>query len=441
MKKFFGYLRKNLLVIAISFSLGGFVGYKVLESLGIAFLINSIPIPEGSIADKDSFIEILPAGKPLVQKELIPVEKKAKNIILLISDGMSLSQVSSYRLLKGGPNERIAVDKFPVSGIVLTHSEDAIVTDSASSATAFSTGKKTNNGALGLDKDKNILENFTEIINKYGFVSSLISTSEITHATPAAYASHIDLRWKTDEISVQMMDSDVSTILGGGRHFFLPEEMGGKRSDGLNLLEQVESSHTVLKHKNELESFDFSNRGKVVGLFADEALRDAEKPENHASEPSSSEMLNFAINRSKVFNQNGCKGFFVMVEGSQVDWAGHSNDLNYLRREMQDFDEAVKMAFDFALDDQNTLVVVTADHETGGLLIEPASPTNYTSPEVKFSFNTGIGYGSHTGVPVPVYAYGPGSENFTGTLDNTDIFYAMVAALDLSKESGSCLEE
>ena len=441
MKKFFGYLRKNLLAIAISFSLGGFVGYKVLESLGIAYLINSIPIPEGSIADKDAFIEILPTGKPLVQKELIPVEKKAKNIILLISDGMSLSQVSSYRLLKGGPNERIAVDKFPVSGIVLTHSEDAIVTDSASSATAFSTGKKTNNGALGLDKDKKNLENFTEIIDKYGFVSSLISTSEITHATPAAYASHIDLRWKTDEISVQMMDSDITTILGGGRHFFLPEEMGGKRSDGLNLLEQVESSHTVLKHKNELESFNFSNRGKVVGLFADEALRDAEKPENHASEPSSSEMLNFAINRSKVFNQNGCKGFFVMVEGSQVDWAGHSNDLNYLRREMQDFDEAVKTAFDFALDDQNTLVVVTADHETGGLLIEPASPTNYTSPEVKFSFNTGIGYGSHTGVPVPVYAYGPGSENFTGTLDNTDIFYAMVAALDLSKESGSCLEK
>jgi len=153
MKKIFSFLKKNILVIAISFSLGGFAGYKVLESLGIAFLINSIPIPEGSIADKDAFLKTLPEGKPLVQKELIPVEKKAKNIILLISDGMSLSQVSSYRLMKGGPNERISVDKFPISGIVLTHSEDAIVTDSASSATAFSTGKKTNNGALGLDAD------------------------------------------------------------------------------------------------------------------------------------------------------------------------------------------------------------------------------------------------------------------------------------------------
>ena len=440
MKKILYFLKKNALVILISFSLGGFAGYKVLESLGIAFLLSSIPIPEGSIADKDAFIETLPEGKPLSQKAIIPIKNKPKNIILLISDGMSLTQVSTYRLLKGGPNERIAVDKFPVSGIVLTHSENAIVTDSASSATAFSTGRKTNNGALGLDKDNKILENFTEIINRYGYVSSLISTSEITHATPAAYASHVDLRWKTDEISLQMMESNVMTILGGGRHFFLPEDLGGKRSDGLNLLEQMESSRMVMTEKKELDSFDHSDLGKVVGLFADEALRDKEKPENHVFEPSSSEMLNFAINRSEKFNENGCKGFFIMLEGSQVDWAGHANDLNYLKREMQDFDEAVELALDYATQNPDTLVIATADHETGGLLIESSSPTDYTAPEVKFSFNTGIGYGSHTGVPVPVYAYGPGSENFTGTLDNTDIFYAMLEAVNMDGRTGSCVD-
>lgn len=439
MKKILYFLKKNALVIVISFSLGGFAGYKVLESLGIAFLLSSIPIPEGSIADKDAFIETLPEGKPLLQKAIIPIKNKPKNIILLISDGMSLTQVSTYRLLKGGPNERIAVDKFPVSGIVLTHSENAIVTDSASSATAFSTGRKTNNGALGLDEDNKILENFTEIIDRYGYVSSLISTSEITHATPAAYASHVDLRWKTDEISLQMMESNVMTILGGGRHFFLPEDLGGKRTDGLNLLEQMESSRMVMTEKKELDSFDHSNLGKVVGLFADEALRDKEKPENHVFEPSSSEMLNFAINRSEKFNENGCKGFFIMLEGSQVDWAGHANDLNYLKREMQDFDEAVELALDYATQNPDTLVIATADHETGGLLIESSSPTDYTAPEVKFSFNTGIGYGSHTGVPVPVYAYGPGSENFTGTLDNTDIFYAMLEAVKMDGRTGSCV--
>ena len=439
MKKILYFLKKNALVILISFSLGGFAGYKVLESLGIAFLLSSIPIPEGSIADKDAFIETLPEGKPLLQKAIIPIKNKPKNIILLISDGMSLTQVSTYRLLKGGPNERIAVDKFPVSGIVLTHSENAIVTDSASSATAFSTGRKTNNGALGLDEDNKILENFTEIIDRYGYVSSLISTSEITHATPAAYASHVDLRWKTDEISLQMMESNVMTILGGGRHFFLPEDLGGKRSDGLNLLEQMESSRMVMTEKKELDSFDHSYLGTVVGLFADEALRDKEKPENHVFEPSSSEMLNFAINRSEKFNENGCKGFFIMLEGSQVDWAGHANDLNYLKREMQDFDEAVELALDYATQNPDTLVIATADHETGGLLIESSSPTDYTAPEVKFSFNTGIGYGSHTGVPVPVYAYGPGSENFTGTLDNTDIFYAMLEAVKMDGRTGSCV--
>ena len=304
MGQIFSYLKKNIFVIALVFILGAYTGYKILESIGMAALLANIPIPEGSIADKDAFIKNLPEGKTLEPKELVSVDKKAKNIILLIADGMSISQVSSYRLIKGGPNERLAVDKFPVSGIVLTHSEDAIVTDSASSATAYSTGFKTNNGALGLDKDLNNLENLTEKIDKWGFVSSLISTSEITHATPAAFAAHVDLRWKTDEISKQMMDSDVVTILGGGRHFFLPEEMGGKRDDGLNLYEQVESTQTLLTHKDQLDSVDLTTIKKVIGLFADEHLRDIEKPDNHASEPATKDMLDFAIKRSEALMQN-----------------------------------------------------------------------------------------------------------------------------------------
>jgi len=439
MDQIFSYLKKNILIIGIVFCIGAYTGYKVLESIGMAALMANIPIPEGSIADKDVFIKNLPEGKMLEPKELVSVDRKAKNIILLIADGMSISQVSSYRLIKGGPNERLAVDKFPISGIVLTHSEDAVVTDSASSATAYSTGFKTNNGALGLDKDLNVLENLTEKIHTYGYVSSLISTSEITHATPAAFASHVDLRWKTDEISKQMIDSDVMTILGGGRHFFLPEDMGGKRDDGLNLYEQVESTQTLLTHKDQLNDESLTSSKKVIGLFADEHIRDIEKPDNHPSEPSTKDMLDFAIKRSESFMEGGCKGSFIMVEGSQVDWAGHANNIDYLVREMQDFEEAVQMAKSYAEQDNETLVIVTADHETGGLLIEPFKPTQYTAPEIKFSFNTGIGYGSHTGVPVPIYAYGPGSENFTGTMDNTDVYRAMVAALDLSVETGSCV--
>jgi alkaline phosphatase len=174
-------------------------------------------------------------------------------------------------------------------------------------------------------------------------------------------------------------------------------------------------------------------------LFADEHLRSVDSPDNHSSEPSLSEMLQFAVKRSGQFINNGCKGFFIMGEGSQVDWAGHSNNLEYLKREMQDLDSAVEWAFNYAKQNTDTLIVVTADHETGGLLIEPANPADYNGNEVKFSFNTNVGRGTHTGVPVPVYAYGPGAENFTGTLDNTDVYRAMIAALDLTEESGSCL--
>jgi alkaline phosphatase len=106
---------------------------------------------------------------------------------------------------------------------------------------------------------------------------------------------------------------------------------------------------------------------------------------------------------------------------------------------MEDFDEAVDLALEIAKERQDTLVLVTSDHEVGGLLIEPANPIDNSLDDVKFSFNTAVGSGTHTGVPVPVYAYGPGSENFTGTLDNTDIYYAMLAALDLDDKKGSCL--
>ena len=425
----------GIIIILIA---GMALGYWATKTLAKDYFLKDL-IPSATLDEKDAFVESIPVDGSLEPKQLSRNVKKAENVIFLIGDGMSISQVSAYRLVQGGPNSRIAVDRFPYSGIVLTHAENAIVTDSASSATAYSTGHKTNNGALGMDSENNELENLTETLDQYGFVSSLLATSEITHATPAAFAAHVDLRWKTDEISPQMIESTVATFLGGGRHFFLPEEMEGKRKDARNLLEEVNASHTLLTTKDEMKDFNDNKLGKVFGLFADEHLRSIDSPDNHSSEPSLSEMLQFAVKRSGQFINNGCKGFFIMGEGSQVDWAGHSNSLEYLKREMQDLDSAVEWAFNYAKENTDTLVVVTADHETGGLLIEPANPADYNGNEVKFSFNTAVGRGTHTGVPVPIYAYGPGAENFTGTLDNTDVYRAMIAALDLSEESGSCV--
>ena len=425
----------GIIIILIA---GMALGYWATKTLAKDYFLKDL-IPSATLDEKDAFVESIPVDGSLEPKQLSRNVKKAKNVIFLIGDGMSISQVSAYRLVQGGPNSRIAVDRFPYSGIVLTHAENAIVTDSASSATAYSTGHKTNNGALGMDSENNELENLTETLDQYGFVSSLLATSEVTHATPAAFAAHVDLRWKTDEISAQMIESKVATFLGGGRHFFLPEEMEGKRKDARNLLEEVKASHTLLTTKDEMNDFNDNKLGKVFGLFADEHLRSIDSPDNHSSEPSLSEMLQFAVKRSGQFINNGCKGFFIMGEGSQVDWAGHSNSLEYLKREMQDLDSAVEWAFNYAKENTDTLVVVTADHETGGLLIEPANPADYNGNEVKFSFNTAVGRGTHTGVPVPIYAYGPGAENFTGTLDNTDVYRAMIAALELDEKGSSCI--
>ncbi|MFL2697661.1 MAG: alkaline phosphatase [Gammaproteobacteria bacterium] len=429
---------KSIVIGIVIFIAGGLISSYLLkdyiQDLALGELVGTATLDE-----KDSSIQEVP-DSVLKPKELLNPENKAKNIILLIGDGMSISQISAYRLINGGANSRISLDQFPVTGIVLTHSANGIVTDSASSATAYSTGKKTNNGALGLDEEKKNLENLTETLDKFGFVSSLLATSEITHATPAAFAAHVDLRWKTDEISLQMVnDSIVSTFLAGGRSFFLPEDKGGKRKDGIDLLDQVNSTHILLTNKEEMVNFDLSRKGKLFGLFSGEHLRNIDTPDNHSTEPELAQMLDFALKRSEKFIDEGCDGFFIMAEGSQVDWAGHVNNIEYLKREMSDFDSAAEWALEYAKSKRDTLVVVTADHETGGLLIEPPAPTKYEGNEVKISFNTAVGRGTHTGVPVPIYAYGPGSENFTGTLDNTDVYRAILSALDLGDSRSSCV--
>jgi len=431
-------MRAKIIIAVVALGLGLFGGAKLMEHLGREYIVNNFPIPSGTLDDKDVFVKEIVIDEKVPVKKLKPVQKKAKNIILFIGDGMSVSQISAFRLYQGGPNSRVAVDSFPYSGKVLTHSANAIVTDSASSGTAFSTGVKTNNRALGIDVNGQPIENITETLDKSGYVSSVISTSEVTHATPAAFVVHTSSRYLSDEISIQMADSKIKNILGGGRKFFIPEENGGNREDGIQLLEKVKANSILITDKSELGNPARYGDNQVFGLFADEHLRDENTPENHSTEPSIKKMLEFSVNRSKKFVENGCKGFFVMAEASQVDWAGHGNDFEYLMREMTDLEDGIKWALNFAKKNKDTLVVVTADHETGGLLIEPNDPRKYENLDIKFSFNTGIGRGSHTGVPVPIYAYGPGAENFTGTLDNTDVHRALLAAAN-QDNSGSCV--
>ena len=350
-------MRTRIIIGIISLAIGLFAGAKLMEHLGREYIVNNFPIPSGTLDDKDVYIKKIDIGLEVPEKKLKKVKEKAKNIILFIGDGMSMSQITALRLSQGGPNSRVAVDEFPYSGKVLTHSANAIVTDSASSGTAFSAGIKTNNRALGVDVNGNPVENITEILDRSGFVSSVISTSEITHATPAAFVAHVSSIYLSDEISVQMSNSNIKNILGGGRKFFMTEEDGGNREDGINLIEKVKANSKLITHKDELEDIARYGSEQVFGLFADEHLRDTNTPEKHLTEPSIKEMLEFSVNRSKNFIMNGCNGFFVMAEASQIDWAGHGNDYEYLMREMLDLEEGIKWALEFARKNDDTLVL------------------------------------------------------------------------------------
>jgi len=367
----------------------------------------------------------------VTKKRLKTVDRKAKNLILLIGDGMGINQVTAYRIAKGGPNYISAFDKFPFTGLIKTHAVDTLITDSAASATAYSSGIKTVNGYLGVNKDKQAVKNITEMLYEKGYVTSLIATSEITHATPAAFTVHNESRDNTDQIAEAMFRSNNFISLGGGRDFFVPEDLGGQREDNFDILSLIKEEESYLESKGDFNNFQFDPSKRIFGLFAKEGFV------REDNEPNLLEMFNFTLEQSKKMLVNNCAGFFIMTEGSQIDWEGHENDFNGVFKEMDEFDQVVNRALEYAKSDQNTLVIVLSDHETGGLLIETDDWNRDPEPsnKMKISWNTAVGLGTHTGTMIPAFAFGPGAENIAGVMDNTDIFFIMKEALGLDELS------
>ncbi|MBM7840557.1 alkaline phosphatase [Alkalihalobacillus xiaoxiensis] len=409
-----------------------------------------------------------------------PVEpsNQAKNVIFLIPDGFSQSYANSYKLYK---------DELPIwdelnlfRSHVMTHSSNEAITDSAAAGTAFATGKKTDNGVIGLSPDGEELPTIVDIAKQAGKRTGLVSTSTITHATPAAFAAKVESRGSYTEIAKQMIENDnLDLLFGGGRTEFLPPESGGIREDGLDLIDYAEENdYTYLETRRQLLNWDGESE-KMLGLFAEEALEPAFT--QRTDEPSLGEMTETAIE----FLSADEDGFFLMVEGSQIDWAGHDNDPLYAMTDTEAFEEAVKAAIDYAEENQDTLVVMVGDHDTGGMAVhasEAAHPKhlkevnalgldmaqmvdhNYSNlrdvleeqtnfewtdeeldelkeaESLKLAINhaisekTGFGWSSynHTGIDVPLYAYGAGAEKFSGTIDNTDVPKKMLEALGLS---------
>ncbi|MFJ7994133.1 alkaline phosphatase [Peribacillus frigoritolerans] len=405
-------------------------------------------------------------------------EPEIKNVIFLIGDGMGVSYTSAYRYLKDNPGTKVAerteFDKYLV-GQQMTYPEDSAqnITDSASAATAMSAGVKTYNAAIAVDNDKSEVKTVLEAAKEKGKATGLVATSEITHATPASFGAHDENRKNMNSIADDYYNElikgkhKIDVLLGGGKSNFVRPDVNLAKAFEKDGYSYVTDKNQMLKDKNE----------QVLGLFASEGLpKMIDRP---SETPSLADMTSSAIQRLNKDKE----GFFLMVEGSQVDWAGHDNDIVGAMSEMEDFEKAYKAAMEFAKKDKHTLVVATADHSTGGFSIgakgiynwygepikaakrtpdfmadaivkgadvektlkqyinqnvvkltngeiktvtEAAKSKNVTNVDnaIEAIFdnrtNTAWTTGGHTGEDVPVYAYGPYKERFAGQVDNTD---------------------
>ncbi|WP_418041786.1 alkaline phosphatase [Paenibacillus xylanilyticus] len=395
--------------------------------------------------------------------------------MFLIGDGMGTAYTSAYRYMKDDPStkimEKTVFDPYLV-GAQMTYPDDDTqnVTDSASAATAMSAGVKTYNAAIAVDNDHTEVKTVLEQAKENGKSTGLVATSEITHATPAAFGAHDISRKNMDAIVDDYYDElingehKVDVLLGGGKSNFVRDDRDLTREFEQAGFSYVTDRSALLKDTNK----------QILGLFADGGM---DKLIDRTSEtPSLAEMTTTAIDRLSS-NENG---FFLMVEGSQIDWAGHDNDIVGAMSEMEDFAAAFEAAIDFAKEDGETLVVATADHSTGGLTLGKDGEYNFfvdpikaavrtpdfmaaqiakgasveetlksylklelTSEEIQSVKNaakdadvttidnaieaiidnrsfTGWTTGGHTGDDVPVYAYGPASHRFSGLIDNTN---------------------
>ena len=320
--------------------------------------------------------------------------KKPKNIIFLIGDGMGVSQIFSGLTANHG---RLFLENFKHVGFSKTHSADNYITDSAAGGTALSAGIKTYNGAIGVDIEKKPVKTILEKAEEKGLSTGLVSTSTITHATPASFIAHQPDRNMYEAIAADFLKTDIDVFIGGGKAHF------NERRDGRNLIKELKQKG--YRYEENIKNIKNVTRGKLFGLTEES---DAGRLKHRK------DMLRVSTETAINILSKNKKGFFLMVEGSQIDWGGHAGSTVYVVEDMLDFDKVIGKVLDFASKDGRTLVVVTADHETGGMAI------------IGGDLNTGMVKGAfpsedHTAVMVPIFAYGPGAKEFGGIMDNTDV--------------------
>jgi len=352
------------------------------------------------------------------QKSEKNISQQPKNVILLISDGTGLSQISSAYFFKDSePN----YSRFKSIGFVKTSSSKEDVTDSAAGATAYASGIKTYNGAIGMTPDSVSVATIIELVQDKKIKTGLIATSSITHATPASFYAHQVSRRYYEAIAKDLSEAQVDFFAGGGLKFF------SERKDSIDLVDKMKGRGFYMNTES-LVGLDAIKENEKVGfLLADDAMPKMQDGRG--------DFLPKAAQLGIEFLEND-NGFFMMVEGSQIDWGGHQNDADYVVAELIDFDTTIGKVLDFAEKDGNTLVVVTSDHETGGFTLAGSRVTredgrvynDYSQFDMLFSTS------NHSATLIPVFAYGPGAEKFQGIYENNEIFHKIMQVTGWSKE-------
>lgn len=372
--------------------------WKMLMNMGIDYL-NTDKVEElGPYLRNRADAEYTsPKAQPVYKPTYRNNDKlsKVKNIILLIGDGMGLTQIYSGLTANHG---ELNLAQFLNIGFSKTSAADSYITDSAAGATAMATGKKARNRAIGVDTNNIPLKNLPDIIRPLGIKTGLISAGSITDATPAAFYAHQPERSLDSLIAHDYLKSSVEIMIGGGAAMFNKEKV----SDSLRA-----------------KGFQVSNHWQdLAALKAPFVLLDDSK--TVSMQKGRGNFLTEAFNKTQQTLSKNPKGFFMMAEGAQIDYGGHVNKIPYVVTEMLDFDQLIGEALRFADSNGETLVIVTADHETGGLtLLDGDLKKGYVDGH--FSTN------DHTAVMVPVFAYGPHALDFRGVYENTEIFNRILA--------------
>jgi alkaline phosphatase len=336
---------------------------------------------------------------------------KPQNIILIIGDGMGFAQAYAGLTWNGGKS---SLERAQYIGLSKTYSANDYVTDSGAGGTAIAIGQKANNKSIGIDKDSMPHKSLIDIAIEQKKSTAVIVTAAITHATPAAFLAHNNCRYNEEEIAEDIVKSKANILIGGGEKFFTD------RKDKKNILHKMRNNNFhILRASN----FDKNKTLKEMKATHSKYMIFTDLADPAKYEDGRGDVLVDGFNyASKAFDKNE-NGFFMMIESSQIDWACHNKDRSYLKGEMQEFEDLVKTVFDYADANPNTLVIITADHETGGLTLEDG---DFKTGKI----DTDFGSFEHTGVWVPVYTYGKNAENFTGIYENTEIFYKIKELLE-----------